>query len=587
MQRDESEELRIQGVPVSEGIAIGIPYFLATLQEESIPEFPIAMGEIESEIARYRRALFSSRKDLERLQTDLESEGSTDAITIIDTHIQMLEDPLITTHMEERIRHMRQNTESVFRSVINEYEKKFSQTQDTFFQERLVDVMDISKRILGHLCPTENLPLDIPANSILFANELNPSETAAMQTTCVQAFVTERGGGNSHAALIARAKGIPFVANIDLKLLQNIKDKWIIVDGMTGEIVINPYPETLRRYKELKKQLKTRYQLLEQEGCLSAQTLDGYQIRLSANIGLIEEVGAIHKNKIEGIGLFRSEYLLLDNPSLVTSEEKQYQLYLQILKKARGLPVVIRVFDLGGDKYPNLYLEREKELNPLLGCRGIRFLLHYKEIFRIQLRALYRASPFGNLSLLIPLISDVEELQNTKKLIQEVKEELMGRGTHFLEEIPLGCMIEVPSAALICDDLMQECAFLSIGTNDLIQYVLGIDRSNALMSHACYPAHPSVIRLLQMIISRARYCDKSVSICGEIASNPLFIPLLLGLGIREISCSPRFIPSIKQIIRRCYLHETQAFAASLLPLSSSSEIAERLTREYRRLLPEG
>jgi phosphoenolpyruvate-protein phosphotransferase (PTS system enzyme I) len=576
------EEKRFQGAPVSEGVAIGIPYFLNSFQEEAIPEFPISTGEVDGEIARYRRALFSSREDLQRLQKDLVNEGSTDAVTIIETHILMLEDPLITTHMEDSIRHMRQNTESVFRSVIHEYEKRFSHNQDHFFQQRLIDVLDVSKRILGHLHPSQSVPLnEIPDNSIIVAKELNPSYTAGIQASRVKAFVIQLGGGNSHTALIARAKGIPFVSSIDLQLLQEARGKWVIVDGITGEIIVNPLPKTIEKYRQLQKNLKTQYHLLEEEGRFPAKTRDDQDIFLYANVSDLSDLDSLHRQHLEGVGLYRSEYLILENPQMVYSEQEQLKAYIAILQKAQGLPVNIRVFDIGGDKHPDLFLEQEREMNPVLGCRGIRFLLRFKEIFRTQLRSLVRAAPYGNLRLILPLISDIEELRTSKAFIKSVKEELTREGYEFPDEIPIGCMIEVPSAVMISDFIAEECDFLAFGSNDLVQYALGIDRSNPLMSDLCYPAHPSAIRLMKMGVDSAKKAGKLISICGEIASNPHFIPLLIGLGITHLSCSPRFIPAIKQAIRRCSIVEAQALAAHVLTLATYSEISQCLQNAYR------
>ncbi len=578
---DEDLEVQLQGAPVSEGIAMGVPYFLMALSEESIPEFPITMGEVDGEIERYRRALFSSREDLERLQVDLESEGSTDAVTIIDTHIQMLKDPLMTTDMEARIRTMQRNTESVFRSAICDYEKKFSQTSDSFFQQRLIDVMDVSKRILGHLCPKDKAPFgELPHNAVVFAEELNPSYTAGVSASRVRALVTRFGGGNSHAAVIARAKGIPFVTSIDMQLLQNAS--WVIVDGVTGEVIINPTSETIEKYKESEKRLQARCQLLEGEGHLSAHTIDGQEIALYINVGNLGDLDGLHRQGIRGVGLYRSEYLILENPTLIYSEEEQYQEYAQALRAAQGLPVVIRVFDIGGDKHFSLFIEEPKEQNPVLGCRGIRFLLRFKALFKTQLRALLRASCEGDMRLLLPLISDVDELRQTKQLIEVVKAELAEEGLLFKTTIPIGCMIEVPSAVLISDLLAQECDFFSLGTNDLVQYALGIDRSNPLMGDA----HPSVIRLMKMAIGVAKKYQKPLSICGEIASNPLFVPLLVGLGIDELSCAPRYIPAIKRVVRRCTLQNAQEFAQRILRLSTFAEISQALMEESRRLFPE-
>jgi phosphoenolpyruvate-protein phosphotransferase (PTS system enzyme I) len=583
---DEEEEIRLQGAPVSEGIAIGTSFFLSS-QEENIPEFPITMGEVDQEIARYRQALFSSREDLERLQNDLVNEGSMDAITIIDTHIQMLNDPLMTTHMEEKIRQMRQNTESVFRSVIDEYEKRFSQTKDSFFQQRLIDVMDLSKRILGHLCYKPKISFsDIPPNSVIFTKELVPSDTAAVQASRVRAFVTQKGVRNSHAALIARAKGIPYVACVDVHLFQNIKGRCVIVDGITGDVILNPTPATLEKYKEQKNKLRTHYKLLEKETHFKAETRDGYSVDVCANIGCLSDLGFLHQQGATGIGLFRTEFLFLEKSTFFHSEEEQHSAYFRIVESAKGLSVVIRVFDVGGDKIPDTFIGQPKEPNPVLGCRGIRFLLRHKDIFRIQLRAILRATTYGDVRILLPLVSDINELRETKQIINSVRQELLDEGLKVEKNVPLGCMIEVPSAALICNSLAQESDFLSIGTNDLVQYTLGVDRDNADMSDFYFPAHPSIIRMIKMIAIISRQHNKPVNVCGEMASNPLFIPLLIGLGINELSCAPRYIPVIKRIIRQCTLIDAYKVADHILTLDTTSEISKALLETYQHLTSE-
>ena len=580
-----SEEMRFQGFPVSEGIAIGPAYFLHS-EERKIPCFPITAGEVDNEIARYRHAIFSSREDLKRIQKDLELEGSAEAVMIIDAHIMMLEDPLMTHHMEDKIRQMMQNTESVFQSVLTDYEKRFSQRSDTFFQQRFLDIMDIAKRILSHLCPFDSFSLaEIPPQSIVFAKELVPSHTATAHASHIGAFVTQSGGGNSHAALIARAKGIPYVACIDILSLKMILAECVIVDGQTGEVILNPSSETLERYKHRKTRLKTSQQLLQKEVHYDAETMDGCLVQVFANVGHINDLDNLEQLGSEGVGLLRTEYLFFHNRFLLSSEEDQYVAYLTMIQKVGQLPLVIRVFDVGGDKHFDLSELALKEPNPVLGCRGIRFLLRHKDIFKTQLRAILRAAIHGNVRILLPLISDVNELHQTRQLLAEVVQDLKNKNIPVEENIPVGCMIEVPSAVIICDAIAQNCDFLSIGTNDLIQYTLGIDRNNPAMSDFCYPAHPSVIRMIKMVITEAKRHKKSVTICGEIASNPLFIPLLLGLGVDEFSCSPRYIPLVKRAIRQTSLLAAYELAQRVLTLNSSMEISKVLLEAFDKNIP--
>lgn len=579
---DPGAEIFLQGASVSEGIAIGMAFFWPLFSEEDTPEFPISIGEVDTEISRYRTALFSSKEDLRKLQSDLEKDESTEVVSLIDTHIQMLDDPLITTHVEDKIRIQLRNTESVFRSVIKDYETRFFERNDSFFNERFVDVLDISNRILGHLSNRTGQFFEIPPGSIIFAKELTPSHTAAATCSKTCGFVTQKGGGNSHTSLIARAKGLPYVSNIDIQNVEEVQGKCVIVNGFTGEVIINPNEQTLKNYKELKKQVYSRNQLFKKEDLLPAETQDGFVVHLFANVGNLEELDDFPYTT-SGIGLFRSEYLLLQNGAFIPSEEEQYSAYLDLVNKAKGFPIVIRVFDIGGDKNPEFFSEKEKEHNPVLGCRGIRFLLKNKEFFKTQLRAILRVSAEGEVRLLLPLISDLDELRQTKALIEEAKKELLQEGYKINPSLPLGCMIEVPSAVMICEEIASECDFLSMGTNDLVQYTLGVDRSNPAMNHLIYPAHPSVLRMIKMIVLSAERQQKTLTICGEMASNPLFIPLLLGLGLKEFSCALRYIPLIKRTIRKCSLPKVYKLAEQALKLRYPEEISHLLLKESESL----
>ncbi|NDE82048.1 MAG: phosphoenolpyruvate--protein phosphotransferase [Chlamydiia bacterium] len=583
---EDDLEFRIQGAPVSEGIAIGTSFFIDLAIDEVIPEFAIKASQVAYEITRYRDALSSCKIELTYLKQSLQKEGSLEAIDIIDTHILMLEDPLIKENVEEKIRVVKRNTESVFSTVIRDYEKKFSKMKDPFFQQRIVDILDLSKRILSHLSDKGKLNFsEIPLSSVVFSKELIPSHTAAIQASRVCAFVTQSGGGNSHAALIARAKGIPYVSSIDVDLFRALQGKSIIIDGQTGEVIVNPKPSTLARYKEIKTRLKTSHQLLQQDINHITETVDGYSVHILANAGNLHDLEEMHIYRAEGVGLFRSEYLFLEKHTLFISEEEQVCAYIDIIKKAKGLPCVIRVFDIGGDKNPNLFFEHEKEANPVLGCRGIRFLLRYPNIFRTQLRAIMRASYDADVRILLPLISDIHELLEAKRIIGEVHNELVDQGLIQRRTYLVGCMIEVPSVVFICDAIAKESDFLSIGTNDLVQYTLGIDRSNPSMSDFCYPAHPSVIRMIKMVVMEARKQNKPVTICGEIASNPVFVPLLLGLGVNNFSCSPRYIPFVKRAVRNTVLLEAYELAQRILQMSSPIEISQTLLEAYSNSMP--
>lgn len=579
---DNSLELHLQGVPLSEGVAIGKLFFLSEEDTEVFPAFSIKTDEVDREIQRYRLALSSSRKDLEQLQGFLSEEGSVEAITIINTHIQMLEDPLITTIVEEKIHQMLQNTESVFRSVIGDYEKKFFAIEDVFFRQRWIDVKDLSQRILKHLYPKQETQR-LPAEAVVFTKELTPSHTAEACVSKVCAFVSEMGGKTSHAALIARAKGIPYVAHIDVENLEKAEGSIVIVDGLHGTVILNPTEKTLQSYQQLKEDIFDKYQKLVEEIHIPATTVDHKKIEVLANIEKLADLDHPYFQGADGIGLFRSEFLFMQKELFSISEQDQYHYYLQMIRKAGTLPIVFRVFDLGGDKG---FLEQDawEEPNPALGVRGIRFLLHYREFFKRQLRAIFRAIGQGNVSLLLPMIADVEELQEVKALIEEVKRELSDQGLHMSQYVPIGCMIEVPSAALTCDILAKECDFFSIGTNDLVQYTLAIDRSHPVLCHGFKPAHPSILRMIRHVVEVSFTKAKHVTVCGEMASNPLFTKLLVGLGIERLSCAPRHIPMIKKTIRSFSYQESKELVEQLLLLGTAREIEELLMVNHEKCL---
>ncbi len=583
---NQEKEIHIKGAPVSEGIAIGIPVFLSSEGEE-VPDFPITTGEVETEIARYRQALSSSRFDLKKLQDDLTEEGSSEIASIIGTHIEMLDDPLMTTHMESKIREMLKNTEAVFHTVIHDYEQRFSETPDGFFKQRLTDVRDLSQRVLRNLCDSNKVSFDeIPQDAIVFAKELIPSDTASIQASRISAFVTQSGGGTSHAALIARAKGIPYVSSVSMDVLEKSNGSCVIVDGRTGDIILNPSADTIEKYEKLKKRLMKQYQQLEKDKDLPAETLDGYHVELFANINNLGDLELAHHHCATGIGLFRSEYLFLKDPALFFDEKGQIEEYRKIFDQAQGLLMTFRVMDLGGDKYSDLFPEMSREPNPVLGCRGIRFLLRRRDVFRVQLRAVLQAGVGHRIRFLLPLITDIHELREVKIIIQGIKEELRKEGALFLEETPIGCMLEVPSAVLICDALAQESDFLALGTNDLIQYMLGIDRSNPGMSDFYYPTHPGVIRMIRMTLLETKRYAKSITLCGEMASNPLFTALLLGMGVRQFSCAPRFIPLIKRTIRHLSLVDAVDIAEHVLTLRTSADISNYLHAETKKVTGE-
>lgn len=580
----DTQEISLTGTLICRGIAIGRPFFFKLVQDVVL-EFSISADEVDAEVTRYQRALHRAREDVELLQKRLQRERVLEGVAILDAHLQMMHDPLLTTDVEHQIRNICKNAEFVFQNIINQYQKKFNSIADPFFRERFKDIQDLSRRVLGHLRESVRMCLaDIPPDSIIFATDLTAFDAAEANSACVSAFVTQAGGATSHAAIVAKAKGIPYVSSVDFERIESGQDGLVIVDGRTGEVIVNPSPETLVKYQKLRDQLQNHLQKLKQVGKLEAETYDGYKILLSANIEMISELDLLHQYGGNGVGLLRTESAFLMKESF-PSEEEQLGVYRQFVDKMKGLPIVIRTFDWGGDK-SHLSRRTPREVNPFLGCRAIRFLLREKALFKNQLRAILRASAFGNVRVMFPLVSSLSELLEAKAILKETYHELVNRGETIAAHIPVGCMIEVPSAAIITDLLAKECDFLSIGTNDLVQYSLAVDRGNHVLSDLYTPAHPSVIRLIRLIVSEANHQGTSVAVCGEVAADPRFTPLLLGLGIRELSMAPRYIPLVKNAIRNTSIVAASKLADEVLSLFSASAIQELLTREYSKNVPD-
>jgi len=589
MEADKGEVI-LRGLAVSKGVGIGCPIFF-TAFEEDVSETTISKKEIEEEIVRYRFALARSREDVEKLQKVSIEEGTPEVVAILGTHLEMMRDPLLTSIIEEKIRIRQQKIETIFFHLIEEYKQRFSILQDLYFQERVRDIVDVSRRILNYLRPTSKIRMtEMPHNSIVLAHELVPSETIEASSSVVSAFVTAAGGITSHAAIIARAKGIPYVANIDIKMLKRVDLTAIIVDGSQGIVIVNPSRQTLKKYAEIKRSHVEKYKLVKTSSGLKGETIDGYEIRLFANLENPKEIDQIHRTGSAGVGLFRSEYLFLTRKRFPT-EEEQFEIYKRMARSLRGRPLVVRVFDVGGDKKPDLmpeehdakyFLKMGAELNPALGCRAIRFLLRYPEILETQLRALLRASRFGDIHILLPMVSDLMEIRHVRGLIERIKQELHEKEIKTAKEIPLGCMIEVPSSALMCDAMAKEADFLSIGTNDLVQYVLAADRNNPNISDLYFSTHPSILRLIRMIVSSANGARKPVILCGECAADPAMIPILIGLGIREFSVATRHIPLVKHTIRKWRILEACRLAEGALEYASAKELKEYLAAETAR-----
>lgn len=573
------DDIILKGHTINRGIAIGKIFFL-NRDEFQVFEIDIPSKYVEREINRFRNAISRSKQDIKRLQKQLEVESAPEGILILEAQLEMLQDSLLTKEIENEIRKTKKNAEFIFQRTVEEFQKRFEEVGNSFFLERFQDLKDLSRRILSYLYETGNLTLNhVPHGSIICAQELTSSDVAEASSANVQGFITETGGSTSHAAIMTKGKGIPYITKINLQDLKKSVDQLVILDGRTGKVIVDPNEKTLKNYESLKFKILSQTRQLEQMTQWPAETYDGYSVKLLANLDMTTEIDLIHQFGGEGIGLFRSEYIFLPKNE-IPSEEDQYRIYTEVIKKMGELPVVIRTFDLGGDKISSLY-PFVNDRTPSFGIRTARYLLKEKGMFKAQIKAILRASAYGNVSILFPMISTLSELRDAKKIVYAAQEEL-----EIKSKIRIGCMVEVPSAALNADHFVKECDFLSIGTNDLTQYSLAIDRCDLAEHESHEPSDPSIIRLIKYITEEADQEGVPVSVCGEIASDPRFTSLLLGLGVQELSVTPRSLPVIKNAIRNTSIVEAVQLAEKILTLSTSEEVLEVLQEEYQKISPQ-
>lgn len=575
-------ESHVKGTTLSKGVAIGPLFFFTSSLDNILPCHPILIGQVEKECDRFQKALAKSRLDIERIRGGLvAAKVQQGVIAILDAHLQIMLDPSLIRLTEEEISKLCP-AETAFQTVIDHYIDRFSKLKDPFFRERACDIQDISRRVVSYLCEMKFDQWEsIDEPSILVSEELSSSIVAELSPKKVIGIITSKGSDTSHSAILARAKGIPYITGVDIQDLQERvqfnKKTPVILDAREGFLILEPTLSSLKHFLEAKSVIEGETRALFTSKDLKAETIDGYEIKLSANIDVEGELDLLHQYGGQGVGLFRSEYVFLKHERF-PSEEEQFEIYKDIIQKMDGLPIVIRTFDVGGDK--GSFHNTAKEDNPYLGCRAIRFLLKEKSIFRTQLRAILRAAVFGDVGLMFPMVSGLSELKEAKQLLQQVENELKEEGIPFQQKIRLGSMIEVPSAAIVADLIAKECDFLSIGTNDLVQYSLAVDRGNELLSGIYTPTHPGVIRLIKTVVTEANRQGIPVTVCGEIAADPRFTPLLMGLGVHELSVSARYIPIIKHQIRRMTIVRAAHLAEEVLNLGEPQEIAALLEKEY-------
>ncbi len=580
--KKQKKEIHLEGMPISEGIGIGT-FFLFKGKEPVIPEFAITSSQVSYEIARYRRALSNSREELETLYAHLQREGSDEVCSIIDTHIQMLQDPVIVQSIEEKISHMRQNTESVFMYVMDDYKRLFrKQMKGEGVEDRLLDIKDLSHRIMRHLNPSpKHERIHQLPHSIYADYEIIPTKAAEAKKGFIEGFISKIGGEMSHSAVIARAKGIPFVSGINLSLLEDIGRENVIVDGYTGEVIIRPEKKTLEKYFAKNRSAAKEFVAFS-DVHKNLTTKDGESVKVSANFDCMDDLKKIAEYNIDTVGLIRTEFLFLQEAVTTLSHDFQVERYEEIIKGANGAMLTFRLFDIGSDK--KIIEMHELEPNPALGCRSIRFLMKYPEIFKKQVKALYQASLKGSMRLLLPLVTDYEELITALSFIESCRKEISKELKTDIPKLAIGCMVEVPSFALLSDHFAKICDFFSIGTNDLMQYTLAMDRICPESESIFQMTHPSILRLIHIVVTAANKEGIEVSICGEAASCEKYTKLLVGLGIRHFSCSIRFVPVIAAALANIDAKYATELAIRALASNTSLDvcniIAEKLETVY-------
>ena len=573
----------LKGIPAAPGIAMG-KAMLFDSEAVAVPRRSISEQEISLEVLRLEEALIKTRHQILDIQKRLAEELGQEHADILNAHLLVLEDQALREEIIQGLKAQRLNVEVIFNDVIQRYLKAFSRTEDEYLRERTADIEDVRKRVLRNLLnkPATTLAqLEEPV--IVVAHDLSPSETAQMHRRHVLAFVTDVGGRTSHTAIMAKSLEIPAVVGLAVATKRIQKDEFLIVDGTRGDVLVDPDPAAVKRYElEQRRNQEVNRQLLHLKD-LPAETLDRHTVTLSANIELPDEVPSVIAHGADGIGLFRTEFLYLNRSNFPT-EEEQYRAYAAVAERLKPHPVIIRTMDLGGDKFFSP-LQAPTEMNPFMGWRAIRFSLARPDIFRIQLRAILRASVHGNLKLMYPMISGLEELRRANEILQEVRQELTREGIPHAEAMEVGAMIEVPSAALICDLLAPEVQFFSIGTNDLIQYALAVDRVNEKIAYLYEPTHPAILRLIKRIIDVGHAAKLWVGMCGEMAGEPALSLLLLGLGLDEFSTSPVQLPIVKQVIRSVEHSFAQSVVEQALKLRTGKEVEAFLMASLKQVAP--
>lgn len=579
-----SGEKIFRGIPVSGGVCRG-KVFLLGRSQEAVPQIALPEEELGLQVERLEEALVKTRQQILEIQRRVNQGMGAEDASIFEAHLLVLEDRVLIDEAIRLIHEQKVNAEFAFHQVAERYVATLSAIDDEYLRERAADMRDVTARILSNLMGrTEESSLKSLAEAcVVISHDLSPSTTALLDKKMVLGFGTDVGSKTSHTAILARSLQIPAIVGLH-DLSQQLKTgQSILLDGFNGLVILNPTDQTLFEYGQLARKQVTFQEKLRELRTEPAVTLDGVRIVLSANVEQAGDTVAVLDCGADGVGLFRTEYLFIQRQALPT-EEEQYQAYRQVAAALKPQPVVIRTLDLGGDKFLS-HLQLPTEMNPFLGWRAIRYCLQERSVFRDQLRAILRASVEGNVKMMYPMISGLEELNQANALVDQFKTELAAENIPFDPAMEIGAMIEIPSAVMVADSLARRAKFFSIGTNDLIQYTLAVDRLNEKIAHLYEPTHPAILRLIKLTIDAAHKNGIWVGVCGEVAGDATLVPILLGLGVDELSAAPSVVPSIKFLIRRTRMNEAKELAECALNSESPMEILARSQEFARRVAP--
>jgi phosphotransferase system enzyme I (PtsI) len=575
---------KLGGIAVSPGIIVGKARLVDRSRVKILYQYLISDKQVSQEVERFREALSTTKEQIIALKNGMPEQLKQHAF-ILDTQLMIMDDGMLSKSTIDTITEEKMNAEWALKKSVQKIRQLFQEVEDGYIRERINDVEYVAERVLRNLAGKEQESLsEITDRVIIVAHDLSPADTSEMNIGKVMGFITDVGGPTSHTAIMAQALEIPAVVGLE-SITQRVQDgDLLIVDGNSGEVIIDPDDDVIISYQEKQLELERYRSSIDRISHLPAETVDGHRIAVQANLELLEEVVPARDHGAEGIGLYRTEFLYLRSKG-IPSEEELFEDYKELAEIVSPAPVTIRTLDIGGDKFSsNLKLNRE--MNPALGLRAIRFCLREPKIFKSQLRAILRASAYGQVRLLFPMISGLQEILDTKKILKEVKKELNDKKIKYARNIKVGIMIEIPSAVTMADALAKHVDFFSIGTNDLIQYALAIDRINEHVAYMYQPFHPAILRMIQYVVMAAKNGGVKVALCGEMAADPLCAFILVGLGLDELSMNAQSIPMIKKIIRSISMKEAQADLEHIMQLETAKEVRAFIVKRMKPLISE-